>query len=58
MARDHYAEGQRDGARGVYSPPHGVAIELITFDKKMLAQMREDNRLYRAGYENAKKQRK
>jgi hypothetical protein len=57
MSKDHHAEGQQDGARGEYNPPHDInIIDTLIQDKHTFDKLVEDNKQYDSGYDNARKQ--
>jgi hypothetical protein len=58
MSKDHHAEGEKDGARGEYSPPHSITpIDTAIHNDHTLEKLQSDNEKYDAGYDNARKQR-
>jgi hypothetical protein len=57
MSRDHHADGQKDGARGDYNPPHSITpIDTFVHSDHTLEKLEDDNDQYDAGYSNARDQ--
>jgi hypothetical protein len=57
MSKDHHAEGEKDGARGKYDPPHSITpLDQTVYGKKTVEKLEKDNKEYDAGYKNARKQ--
>lgn len=52
-ATRYHNEGQKDGAKGNYSPPHNHLLSTFTNSK----QENEDHAHYKEGYEHGKSQR-
>lgn len=58
MSRDHHADGEKDGARGEYHPPHNInIIDTFIQDQHTWDKLVDDNDQYDKGYDNARKQR-
>jgi hypothetical protein len=53
-------KGQSDAAKGKgYNPPHGMAEEfLFGWGEKSGQKIADDNKSYKAGYQNGKSQKK
>jgi hypothetical protein len=57
MAKDHHADGQKDGSKGKHDPPHRITpLDGIVEDKRTFDKLVKDNKEYDAGYKNARKQ--
>jgi hypothetical protein len=54
--QDHHNEGQSDGSKGEYNPPHGAGEELCTWNSDSLDKLYQDNESYREGYRSAQDQ--
>ncbi len=56
--KDHHAEGEKDGARNKYDPPHNITpLDHVVQSEHTIDKMIKDNKEYDAGYKNARKQR-
>lgn len=51
----HHNDGQRDGAKGVYEPPHGLVESALTWGRSEMQRNNEDNGAYGEGFKNATK---
>jgi hypothetical protein len=57
MSRDHNSDGEKDGAQGVYNPPHDInIIDTFIQDDHTFEKLVDDNEQYDAGYHNARNQ--
>lgn len=49
MPSKNFRNGQSDGAKGRYSPPHGIVSELTTWSERGMAKNRRENEDYNRG---------
>lgn len=55
---DHHADGQHDGARGEYNPPHSITpVDSFLQSDHDYDELVKDNEEYDDGYKNARNQR-